>query len=81
MKTMSAHRGRIRKTDGRWVVMQTRVKPEVRDAVNAAAERNGLSGALYLETLLERSKDADGNLPVFDDLLPHRDEELPITVD
>ena len=61
---VSAIKGRAKRTDNAaTVLLQTRVIPEVRDAVHSAAERSGVSVALYLEALVLRYIEAEGELP------------------
>lgn len=59
------------------VQMVARVSPDVRGAVQAAAQRSGVTMAYYLEVFLQSSRDEHGELP----LLPAADdEELPICI-
>jgi hypothetical protein len=58
---MSATKGRLKRMDNAaTVLLQTRVIPEVRDAVHAGAERSNISLALYLEAFVLRYIQAEG---------------------
>jgi hypothetical protein len=75
---MSAMRGRTRRPDNSpTVLLQGRVSAAIRDEVRDAADASGVSLALYLETLIARSRE-DGHLPVYTDLARPQWEELPI---
>ncbi|WAH99760.1 hypothetical protein [Arthrobacter sp. MMS18-M83] len=74
---MSTQPGRVRQPDGlHLVLLQGRVRPERRHAVNAAAENSGRSLGLYLDDLV-RYLEENGGLPVFPRPAPQADE-LPI---
>jgi hypothetical protein len=74
---MSAQPGRDRQPDGiPLVLLQGRVRPERRSAVNSAAANSGRSVGLYLDDLV-RYLEENGGLPVFPRSKPQR-EELPI---
>lgn len=74
---MATKPGRVRQPDGLHVVLlQGRVRPERRDAINTAAERSGRSLGLYLDDLIQYLEE-NGGVPVFPK--PHRQkEELPV---
>ena len=75
---MSAIKGRAKRTNkAATVLLQTRVIPQVRDAVHSAAERSGGSVALYLEAFVLRYIEAEGELPTL--VVP--DRTLGATVD
>lgn len=74
---MSAQPGRVRHADGlHLVLLQGRVRPELRRAINSAAEDSGRSVGLYLDALIQYLDD-NGGLPVFPKPKP-QPEELPI---
>lgn len=74
---MSARPGRARQADNTPVVLlQGRVRPERRVAVNSAAENSGRSVGLYLDDLIRYLED-NGGLPVFPKPTAQH-EELPI---
>jgi hypothetical protein len=77
LTTMSTQPGRVRQPDGlHLVLLQGRVRPERRQAVNTAAEDSGRSVGLYLDDLV-RYLEENGGLPVFPKPKP-QPEELPI---
>lgn len=75
---MSAIRTRARRREGSpTVLLQGRVAPDARAAVQAAAERSGVSIAYYMEALIYQLVEENGDLPVIASPRPQR-EELPI---
>lgn len=75
---MSAIRTRARRREGSpTVLLQGRVAPEARAAVQAAAARSGVSIAYYMEALIQRLVEENGALPMIEGPRPQR-EELPI---
>lgn len=76
---MSAIKGRTKRRDNATtVLLQTRVTIPIRDEIHAAAEKSGLSLALYIEALVQQQLEDHGELPVFEHLARTRWEELPI---
>ncbi|MFW0774706.1 hypothetical protein RI444_22930 (plasmid) [Paenarthrobacter sp. AT5] len=74
---MSAQPGRVRHPDGiDLVLLQGRVRPERRKAINSAAANSGRSVGLYLEDLV-LYLEKNGGLPVFPKI-NRQAEELPI---
>lgn len=75
---MSAQRGRVRRTDNTpAVLLQSRVHPEIREAIYRAAADSGVSVGLYVEDVFRALMTEQGALPVVDSGRPQR-EELPI---
>lgn len=75
---MSAIRTRARRREGSpTVLLQGRVAPDARAAVQEAAERSGVSIAYYMEALIHQLVDENGALPMIASPRPQR-EELPI---
>ncbi|NUU08424.1 hypothetical protein [Leifsonia sp. C5G2] len=75
---MSAIRTRARRAEGSpTVLLQGRVAPHARAAVQEAAARSGVSIAYYLEALITQIEDTEGALPTIASPRPQR-EELPI---
>ncbi len=75
---MSAHQYRARRRQGSpTVLLQSRVAPEVREAVQEAAASSGVSIAYYMEALIQQLVEENGTLPLVDGPRPQR-EELPI---
>jgi hypothetical protein len=75
---MSAIRARARRREGApTVLLQGRVAPEARAAVQDAAAQSGVSIAYYMEALIQQLVDENGTLPLVDSPRPQR-EELPI---
>lgn len=77
---MSAKKGRARRPAAApTVLLQGRVSPESRAAVQEAAERSGVSIAYYLDTLIDQLAEEHGRLPVIPSPRPQK-ETLPIAV-
>lgn len=75
---MSAQKGRVRRTDNTpAVLLQARVDPEIREAIQRAAADSGVSLSLYVEDVFRALITDRGALPVVDSGRPQR-EELPI---
>ena len=75
---MAAIRSRARRPEGSLtVLLQARVAPDARAAVQAAAGRSGVSIAYYMEALIFQLSDDNGDLPVVVSPRSQR-EELPI---
>lgn len=75
---MSAQKGRVRRTDNTpAVLLQARVTPEIREAIQRAAAVSGVSLSLYVEDVFRALITDQGALPVVDSGRPQR-EELPI---
>lgn len=75
---MSAIRTRARRREGApTVLLQGRVAPEVREAVQEAAASSGVSIAYYMEALIHQLVEENGQLPLVDSPRPQK-EELPI---
>jgi hypothetical protein len=75
---MSAIRTRARRSEGSpTVLLQGRVAPEARAAVQDAAARSGVSIAYYMEALINQLIAEHGILPIIASPRPQR-EELPI---
>ncbi|RGE19082.1 hypothetical protein [Leucobacter sp. wl10] len=75
---MSATRARARRRQGSpTVLLQGRVAPEVREAVQDAAASSGVSVAYYMEALIHQLVEENGHLPLVDSPRPQH-EELPI---
>lgn len=75
---MSAQRGRVRRTDNTpAVLLQARVTPEIREAIQRAAAQSGVSIGLYVEDVFKALISDHGTLPVVESGRPQR-EELPI---
>jgi len=75
---MSAIKSRARRRQGApTVLLQGRVAPEVREAVQDAAASSGVSIAYYIEALIHQLVEENGHLPLVDSPRPQQ-EELPI---
>ena len=69
----------LRPNNSPTVLLQARVAPEARAAVQDAAERSGVSIAYYMEALICRLVEENRGLPVIQSRRPQR-EELPIRI-
>jgi hypothetical protein len=77
---MSAVRGRERRQDNTpTVLFQTRVNPDFRAALHRAADRSGVSLALYMDVFIRSALDENGELPDVSVGRRHQDLELPIS--
>lgn len=59
-------------------LMQARVRPEVREKANTAAQAAGITLASYLEQLVERDELDTGGCPLWLTPHPEAQEELPL---
>ncbi|MFV0434296.1 MAG: hypothetical protein ACK5LO_09980 [Leucobacter sp.] len=59
------------------MLLQGRVAPDVREAVQDAAANSGVSVAYYMEALIHQLVEENGQLPLVDSPRPQQ-EELPI---
>jgi hypothetical protein len=66
--------------DQPWVLIQGRVRPDVRNKARAAADAAGVSFASYLERLIERDEVDETGCPVWLEPKSARDDqqELPL---
>jgi len=75
---MSAIKSRARRAEGApTVLLQGRVSPQARAAVQEAAARSGVSIAYYMEALINMLEAENGQLPVIPSPRPQK-ETLPI---
>jgi len=63
---MSAIKGRTRRLGNVCtVILQTRILPEAKSALDNAAEKSGISLALYIEALVQQIVADQSSLPTF----------------
>lgn len=77
---MSAIKGRARRPENTpTVLLQARVNAAIREQLNTAASASGISSGLYLEALLSKTLNSEGQLPVLDLTTDNPGSPIPAT--